>query len=168
MIDIREADINDYKTIAYIINEAYKVAYKDIIPQEDMLLYSGTARRENLIKEYFKEGKLKYYIAKLYGKDCGIVSFKPYEGDKYKDCAFIMQLDVLPQFHRKGIGKALMAHITEIAKSEGYKMFFLIALEENKKACLFYEKLGFEYCGAEDSPDFSKRVVRALYRKDLI
>lgn len=167
MIDIRQAHKEDYKIIAFIVNEAWKTAYKGMVPQKDMLHYTDISRREQIVKNFYKEGKLKYFIAKLDGKDCGVISYKPYEGDRFENCAYIMQLYVLPSYHRQGVGKALMEFIEAETKKQGYNMLFLNTLEDNKKARAFYEKLGFEYCGEEDSPVFSERVVRALYRKDL-
>ncbi len=168
MIEIREADKDDYSIISYILNETWKVAYKGLIPESDMIIYTDKERREQMISEALEKGELKFYIAKYDNVECGVASFQKYDGDDYDNCAYIKQLYILPDYQKMGIGKSLMQHLYTIIKNLGYKRVILNTLEENSNARAFYEKLGFEYFGPEDSPLFSERVVRALYRKEII
>ena len=167
MIDIRLADKKDTEIIAEIINETWKVAYKDIVPESDLINYTDKTRRENQIADFFDKGEPIFYIAQSNSIDCGIISYKEYEKSDYSDCAYIMQLYVLPDFQKIGVGKALMEHINNVIREKGYKRIILNTLEKNSNARAFYEKLGYEYIGAEDSPLFSEKVVRALYKKEL-
>lgn len=167
MIDIRSADKNDIAVIAYIINETWKVTYKNIAPEKDIIKYTDKTSRENQITDYLDKGELKFFIARFNSADCGIISYKEYDKSDYEDCAYIMQLYILPGFQKIGIGKALMAYATDIVKEKGYKRIILNTLEKNSNARAFYEKLGYEYIGAELSPLFSEKIVRALYKKEL-
>ena len=167
-VEIRKAEHCDIETIAHIVNETWKVTYKGIVPDSDIVHYTNKERRENMLAEAFDKGTTNYFIADLNGTDCGIISYSKYEENDFEDCAYIMQLYVLPEYQKNGVGKRLMEHLFPVLKEEGYKRVILNTLEDNSNARTFYEKLGFEYFGPEDSPLFSERVVRALYRKELI
>ena len=54
-----------------------------------------------------------------------------------------------PDHLRKGISRALMAHIETAAKDSGLKALYLEThnTPPYKAACRMYENLGFEYCG---------------------
>lgn len=45
----------------------------------------------------------------------------------------------------KGIGRAMITHCIEYAKSEGYASIYLETMPELKQALATYEKFGFEY-----------------------
>ncbi len=167
MIDIRPAEKNDVETIANIINSAWKVTYKNIVPDIDLIKYTDDTRREKQITEYMDIGAPEFFVAKLNSKDCGIVSYKEYDSSDFEDCAYIMQLYVHPDFQKKGVGKALMKYISNLAKEKGYKRIVLNTLEKNSNARAFYEKLGYKFFGTEISPLFCEEVVRALYKKEL-
>ena len=167
MIDIRIADKNDISVIADIINETWKVTYKDIVSEKDIIKYTDKTNREDQISDFLNKGELEYLIASHNSSDCGVISYKKYDKDDYDDCAYIMQLYILPDFQKIGIGKALMAYVTDTIKEKGYKRIILNTLEKNSNARAFYEKLGYEYIGAELSPLFSEKIVRALYKKEL-
>lgn len=167
MIDIRKADKNDISVIAHIINEAWKVTYKNIVPERDIIKYTDKISRESQISDYLDSGEVEFCIAKLNSSDCGVISYKRYDKDDYDDCAYIMQLYVLPDLQKSGVGKALMAYATDILKEKGYKRVILNTLEKNLNARAFYERLGYEYIGAEVSPLFSEKIIRALYKKEL-
>ena len=167
VINIRKAERSDIEAIANIINTTWKATYTGIVPDSDIVLYTDKGRREKMLSEAFNNSKPIYFIADCNGSDCGIISYHKYEEDDYKDCAYIMQLYVLPEYQKKGIGKSLMKYLFVILKDNGYKRAVLNTLEDNSNARAFYEKLGFKYFGQQDSPLFSERVVRALYRKEL-
>jgi len=167
MIDIRQADKNDVSVISHIINETWKIAYKGLIPENDMLKYTDKENRENQISEDIEKGELVFFIASYNSNDCGIISYKKYDGDDIQDCAYIKQLYVLPDFQKMGVGKELMTYIDNRTKEQGYKRVRLNTLEDNSNARAFYEKLGYEYYGTQDSPIFSEKVVRALYKKEM-
>ena len=79
MIDIRLADKKDIPVIAKIVNETWKVAYKDIVPESDLINYTDKTRRENQIADFFVKGEPVFYVARKNSIDCGIISYKKYE-----------------------------------------------------------------------------------------
>jgi putative acetyltransferase len=52
-------------------------------------------------------------------------------------------------FRRKGAGRAILAHIIEVARSRSYERLSLEtgAMEAFKPAQILYESFGFTYCG---------------------
>ena len=51
---------------------------------------------------------------------------------------------VLPEYRNKGLGQALMLHLLEQAKSDGYQQISLSCGLTNTNALHLYQKLGFE------------------------
>jgi ribosomal protein S18 acetylase RimI-like enzyme len=168
MIDIREADKSDYSIISSIVNETWKVAYKGLIPESDMNKYADKERREKVIADSLDKGEVKFYIAKYNDVDCAVSSFKKYNGEDFEDCAYIIQLYVLPDYQKSGIGKALIQYVHDTIINMGYKRVLLDTLEKNTNARAFYENLGYEYIGSQQSPDFSEKVMITLYKKELL
>ncbi len=63
------------------------------------------------------------------------------------DCsvdAFIVDLNVRPEFQDKGMGKRLMRYIIKELKQEGVRMIWLTFLSKDQKLNHFYKKLGFD------------------------
>lgn len=55
---------------------------------------------------------------------------------------YLEDLYVKPEYRRKGIGKALLAHLAKIAVQRGCPRFEWVALDWNKNAIDLYEKWG--------------------------
>ena len=101
MIDIRIADKNDTEIITEIINQTWKVAYENIVPESDIVKYTDYSFRFNKVSELLADGKTVFLIANYNSSDCGVISFCDYNGDAFNDCANILQLYVLPLFQKK-------------------------------------------------------------------
>ena len=166
MIDIRHGTRDDIDMAAHIICSAWKIAYTGIVPEEDMKKYSDESFKAESIRKYYSEG-MRFFVASSDGKDCGICSYMKYDKDDFEDCAYIVQLYIHPDFQRTGAGSALVKRTCEELKLLGYKRVVLNTLEKNSNARAFYERQGFVFYGTENSPIFSERVVRALYKKEL-
>lgn len=61
-----------------------------------------------------------------------------------KDELFVDMIAVTPPMQSKSIGKALLDFTIDFARSNQYKRVFLFVTTTNKRAILFYEKMGFE------------------------
>lgn len=63
--------------------------------------------------------------------------------------AHLDELDVLPEFGRRGIGTRLTRHVINWAADEGFRTLSLLTFRHLPWNAPFYEKLGFEPIGVE-------------------
>jgi ribosomal protein S18 acetylase RimI-like enzyme len=72
--------------------------------------------------------------------------------DRFKDLRrkmFIYEVDVLPAFHRRGVGRAMLEKVLEIARRENADTAFVLTNRSNSPAVGLYSDLG----GRETNPD---------------
>lgn len=138
-VSVRKADTNDIPTIQAIANATWPVAYGDILSQEQMsymldMMYST----ESLGKQMLQN--IQFFMAELDNQLIGFaaVGREPMEG-MYK----LHKLYVLPTIQKSGAGKALLAAVTEYAKSNSGEQLVL-QVNRNNAAVAFYQKLGFQ------------------------
>ena len=72
----------------------------------------------------------------------------------------ILAIAVLPAFHRRGIGSALLDHIQLLASQLGLRKLSLHTAKENNVARLFFQKAGFTVIGAQE--DYYPKGQEAL------
>jgi putative acetyltransferase len=89
----------------------------------------------------------------------GITFWTAWEGSLLLGCGALKELDrkhgqvksmrTPAALRRKGAGRAILAHIIEVARSRSYERLSLEtgAMEAFKPAQLLYESFGFTYCG---------------------
>ena len=64
--------------------------------------------------------------------------------EKFKDeYPAHLHIDLLPDYHRKGLGTLLMDALCTHLKAKGVKGIMLTLWCKNTNACRFYEKYGF-------------------------
>ena len=147
-INIRKAEIKDVETIARIIVKAWKVAYKGIV-SDDLL---SDIRYKKYVPFIEKDIRDKDKIVFVYEEgEKGIVGFvsggTPKSSMKNFDSE-LYAVYVLPEKHKRGIGKALFKRFVQWAKENSFTSFFLGVLKDNQGARLFYEKLGGKVVGS--------------------
>ncbi len=139
MLSIRKADTKDIPAIQAVANTTWPVAYGNILSPEQMhymldMMYS-TASLEKQMQQ-----NIQFFVAELDKEIIGFaaVGREPMEG-MYK----LHKLYVLPAIQKSGAGKALLAAVTEYAKSNSGEQLVL-QVNRNNSAVAFYEKLGFQ------------------------
>lgn len=66
----------------------------------------------------------------------------------------LMSLYILPEHHRRGVGRAAFAFIRERFRSLGHSSFTCHYLPQNSAARAFYERMGGTLCGEDaDNPE---------------
>jgi ribosomal protein S18 acetylase RimI-like enzyme len=58
---------------------------------------------------------------------------------------------VAPGARRRGVGRALMASVVDFARHRGARCVWLETQAENYPAVRFYRRLGFRFCGLDES-----------------
>jgi N-acetylglutamate synthase-like GNAT family acetyltransferase len=93
---------------------------------------------EQRIKDDFDRG-LKYFILEGSGQPCGCVAF---ENAKPGVC-YLERLAVLPEYRRKGFGKALVNHIFDMAKEMKMPRVEIAMIAKDNELREWYRKFGF-------------------------
>jgi len=132
---IRNAEEKDIPIILLLIKE---------LAEYEKLSDEVTADEEKLRKNLF--GNRKYaevLIAEYEGKPAGqALFFHNFSTFLAKPGIYLEDLYVRPYLRGKGIGKALLIQLVELAKERGCARVEWAVLDWNKSAIDFYEKLG--------------------------
>ena len=111
---------------------------------------------------------LEAWIARIDGSARGLLLLKRHSAVS----AEIYWLGVDPDYHRQGIGQALVGAIEGRLRQEGLKYLFVMTLHPNdpyepyRRTRAFYEGLGFELVLTRDPPGSSPNPL-AYYLKPL-
>lgn len=134
---IREAEENDIPKILILIKELaeFEKLTQYVTADEAVL-------KENLFgKKRYAYVVLAEYEGNLAGQAIFFYNFSTFQG---KPGIYLEDLYVSPHYRNKGIGKALLEYLIELAKAKNCGRVQWIVLDWNKPAIKFYESLGAE------------------------
>lgn len=134
---IRKAEEKDTATIIDLIKEL--AAYEKL---SDMVVISES----DINKALFSENKfVEVLIAEYNGEIAGqALFFKNFSTFLGKPGIYLEDLFVKPAFRSKGIGKALLQKIIDLAKERDYGRVEWSVLDWNESAIKFYQNIGAE------------------------
>lgn len=102
------------------------------------------------------------------GKLVGIASVSPNSRVKLAHTVEIGGFYVQPEFHRRGVGRALMQSVMELLRSNEFptpvKFATLTVVADNEAARRLYESFGFGVCGKFEH----QLCVGGIYHDELI
>ena len=148
-ITIRSALPSDTSTIFALIQELAK--YENL---ENMVTGSEQKLRNDLFGEQIYAEAI---IAEWNGKAVGFALFFPnYSTFLTKAGIYLEDLFVLPEYRRRGIGKALLQHLKELATKRDAGRLEWSVLDWNEPAIKFYQSIG-----AKVLPDW--RICRITF-----
>lgn len=162
-IDIRAADSADIPAVCGVINDAWRVCYSGILPDETIERYAE--RREESLEKLFSDGCMMYVLEcdRTVRAVCTAVRCSV---GRYRGYADIVQLYVAPEERHKGHGRKLLSYTLRSLREKGYKNAVLYCLEKNAAARRFYEKFGFEFVKNEESGAFPDTQI-SVYTIEL-
>ena len=140
---IKIACPNDANSIAYIICETWKEAYKDIISKEFMKEKTNIEDRTILFKKILSENKQSAYIILDNNKPCGVLPCEVSRDEDFTVTFEIIAIYFLPEYWGKGFESHTIEYVIKEIKNKGYNKISLWTLEKNERAKRFYEKCGF-------------------------
>lgn len=126
---IKEIYEKDLIKVKYLIDEVSYFAYKSLIPKEGYEYLKNNLWGLEILKKDAKEG----YTIVVKDND-KIIGTGTIVGD------YISKIYIKPEYHGRGIGKLIVKHLEDKAKSNGVKTIFLAS---NVYAEKFYTKLGY-------------------------
>lgn len=134
---IRETSEADVPKIFTLIRE---------LAEYEKLSYSVSANEELLRENLFGNNKYAYvvfaeYDGKIAGQALYFYNFSTFKG---KPGIYLEDLYVRPEYRKKGIGKALLNYLIELAKVKNCGRVEWVVLDWNQSAIDFYKSLGAE------------------------
>jgi len=138
MLSIRPATINDAAVLSKMIHE---------LAEFERLAHEASVSEEIIARDGFGPNqKFRAAIAEWDGQAIGYaVFFDFYSSFQGRAGLFLDDLFVRPAFRKRGVGKALLAHVAAIAWNEKYFCMRWEVLDWNTPAIEFYRKLGAEF-----------------------
>ncbi|GIZ08689.1 GNAT family N-acetyltransferase [Flavobacterium sp. UMI-01] len=139
MIEILPATPKDFPSIQFIAQQTWPVAYASILSQEQLYYMLNLFYSVERMVEDFAKGH-HFALAKEKNEAIGFVSFEHFILDESR--TKIHKLYVLPNQQTKGIGRALITYVTQLAIENQTTAVFL-NVNRNNKAVEFYKNNGF-------------------------
>ena len=150
-ISIREATVEDAKTISSIGVASWQAAYSGIVPSEYLDSLS-IEKRERYVAKSLAVHTNRFMIAEADGQAVGMICF--YSSNSETAMREIWELEalyLLPQYWNKGIGRKLIQYAFQYIRDHGGCNCNLWVLADNNRARQFYESAGLICIGIEKS-----------------
>lgn len=141
---IRQANKADIDTLVTLLRNSFR----DVAERFELTIENCPKNLAFCTKERIKsdlERGLKYYILEKDSQPCGCVAIEK----AGSDVCYLERLAVLPQYRRKGYGKALVNHIFDQAGKNGVQKIEIGIIAEDKKLTNWYGKFGFVLKGTK-------------------
>ena len=163
-VSIRRAYAADAETIAHIVNSAWRVAYRGIVPQGYLDTLEDVPRASRLSEGLRKADGLRYYLLEENGFPVGAASLHPTHDKDLTNTAEFTFFYFHPRVWRRGYGRQLLDHLKHEAKEQGFGQLCCWVLEENARAIAFYESQGMLRDGARQTVtiEIPLEVVRCI------
>jgi len=159
-LNIRTANSEDAKSIARVHVEAWRVAYKGVMPAEFLKSISLDAREKGWVKTLSRDGRGHYVVIEQDGGVAGFCVYGPPKEDlKSKNTGELVALNIAPKTWGKGLGASLIQHVIKEGRSLGWDTIYLWVVRENRRARELYERFGFILEGGEKSEALSPSCV---------
>ncbi len=145
-LEIRVAKAADIPVLTELSHRTVLAKYPDVIGLDMVQGYVASGA----VPAYYRERLEHTRVALLEGRVVGCYAVK-------EDAIDLMMVDV--DFHREGIGHALLDH-AETRLFETYETLFLDSFSENEQAVSFYQKHGWSNVTQFKDPDYGISMVK--------
>jgi len=165
-VNIRIANPEDAKSIARIHVEAWRVAYKGIMPADFLESISLDARERSWVASLSRSGRGHYVVIEQDGGVAGFCVYGPPRegGLKSNNTGELVALNIAPSAWGKGLGACLIQHVINSAHSFGWDSICLWVVKDNSRARELYERFGFVLDAGEKiealSPSYDLHELR--------
>ena len=171
------------KLIIDIVRPDEVFTLKDIATRTFLLSFGRSNSNENIdkyLEDRFNKNRLEhelnnaqsqFYFARVNSEVVGYLKVNSGEAQTEQvldDSLEIERIYVLPSFHGKGIGRALMEKALAIAAEQKYRCVWLGVWEKNSGPVEFYKKFGFKVFGSHTFMLGDDEQVDLLMRLDLV
>lgn len=146
-IALKSITLSDTTALYLLMKEVYPLAYKHFWKDDGTWYVENQYSKENIEKE-LSETESSYYFVLFNNEIVGnlrIIWNQPLHGLEAKKSVKLHRIYLHASTHGKGVGKQLISWIETRAKSKGFDMIWLDAMDEQPQAFQFYKKLGYQY-----------------------
>ncbi|HYF83501.1 MAG TPA: GNAT family N-acetyltransferase [Clostridia bacterium] len=163
---IRWSIEQDAKDLGLIHSQAWRVEYKNIIPDEILDKYTPS-RREEHFKNAIIYKTEETAVIESSGKVIGFITLgRSRDSDSTSECGEVWGIYISPDYWRRGFGTILLNWGLRELGLRGFIKVTLWVLEDNKNARSFYEKQGFKFDGTVKEIEIGKQLNEVRYVKD--
>ena len=150
-MNIREATKNDAPQIAKVHVEAWKAAYKEVMPKVFLKSLSVESKTKQWTESLSKKSIGTTSIIELNKTIVGFCVFGPIRDKDLTSENFgeLVAINILPEFWDKGLGSKVLKYVKNMSYQRKWDSLHLWVIKENSRARYFYEKFGFELEGSE-------------------
>jgi ribosomal protein S18 acetylase RimI-like enzyme len=149
VVTIREANLDDIKTISDLAEETWWPTYSPILDKEQIRYMLDTIYSEATLRRVISGGEQKFLLLSENGSPHGFASFGV--RDDSQEVYKLHKIYVLPQDQGKGYGKKLIEEVLRLIRKNDMHILDLNVNRFNP-AKSFYEKMGFRVIREEDIP----------------
>jgi len=139
MYQVVRLTLDELQHVQHIAHQTWPLTFKDILTPEQIQYMLEWMYNLDTLKQQFHEGQ-QFYAVKENDRFIGFTAIELHHLER--ENVKIHKLYVLPEFHGKGIGLALVDQVKVVALSEKMKTI-LLNVNRFNSAVSFYEKYGF-------------------------
>jgi ribosomal protein S18 acetylase RimI-like enzyme len=167
-IEVRRATERDIEPVARVQVEAWRSAYRGLIP-DAVIEARGLEERKQRWTQVISQPAHDLLVAVRADRVIGFCSLIPSrDAGATKETGEIAALYVAPEHWRTGAGRQLMRAGGQAARERGYRELTLWVLSSNTRARAFYESMGLVSDGAEKLERSNGHALHELrYRRSL-
>ncbi len=140
---MRAATVDDAETVANVMISAMRSAFDGLVPQHCLEWPDSAADWKKSLTNGLGEGVFLDVAQAENGLVAGYVMGGPTQGDPLYQ-GEVLHVNVLPNYHRQGIGGLLVRHVAQRLAAQGIYSLCVKVLCVNPYR-RFYERLGGEY-----------------------
>lgn len=145
-MQIRQATAADAALIAAISRETFFDSFADQNTEADMQLFLDEQFTTDMLMAEVDEPSHTFFIISVDGEVAGYAKLKDNAHPQLPDHTNAIEISrfyARKKMIGRGIGKAMMMHVIQYAKSLGKNTIWLGVWEHNAKAIAFYTSFGF-------------------------
>jgi GNAT superfamily N-acetyltransferase len=163
-IFVREATVEDARTISSIGITSWQAAYRGIVPDEYLKALSVEEREKHLVKS-LAVPTYRFAIGEVDGQAAGMICFYPsYNETPTEEVWELEALYLLPQYWSIGMGSTLIQYAFQYMRENNASVCNLWVLTDNNRARRFYEYMGLSCTGVEKSITIGgKNLIEVCY-----
>ncbi|HZG59256.1 MAG TPA: GNAT family N-acetyltransferase [Anoxybacillus sp.] len=151
---IRQMQKEDIQQVRQIAKTSWNYTYKGIIPLEIQESFLKSAYNDDMMQRRLERSFI--FVSEVDGKVVGFANFSPVKEERETE---LLAIYLLPEYHRKGIGTALLKE--GIKNLEGVKEVFVNVEKDNQIGTNFYKAKGFEVVSEFDD-DFDGHILKTV------
>lgn len=148
---IRAATCDDAPGIALVHVDAWRTAYRHILPADFLAALSYEAREQRW-RDWWAQADSQRWLLVAEddtGRILGFAGGGPERDGTPGHDGEVYAIYLAPDIHRRGIGRLLMVACARKLLDQGFGAGLVWVLEENRSARAFYEALGGQLMGSK-------------------